>query len=161
MSSLVERAQRIRDTYVPGRTVLNPFMPDYEIRPGVYIHQTDQRGEDMDADEAIEAEARRSMDKRLSSMPVEQWIKTTLRVEGELAKNRFLVFIGRLVFPVPYEMLAKETGFLLENPDGSKIDPRDCNMLVPRDKKKEDEDEAAVYDRQIGEIIIVKRPSME
>ena len=124
-------------------------------------NQTDQNGDDQDADEAIEAETRRSVDKQSSSMPVEQWIKSTLRVQDEPAKDRFLVFIGRLVFPVPYEMLAKETGFLLENPDGTQIDPKDCNELKPRDKKKEDADEAAVYDRQIGEILIVKRPSME
>jgi hypothetical protein len=50
---------------------------------------------------------------------VQDWIKGTLTVHDDDKNNRFLVKIGRLTFPVPYDCLLAETKRMLIDPEGN------------------------------------------
>ena len=54
-----------------------------------------------------------------ASMSVQEWMRQTITVTDDAEHHRFLVKLGRLVFPVGYEQLCAETDRLL----GTEVGP--------------------------------------
>ena len=125
-----------------------------------YIPTTNQY-EDMDADEAIDLDLRRSAKPDSFTANVEAWLKTTLTVIDEPSQNRFIVKIGSLLFPVGYEQMTDETRHMLA--DGE--DKVHSVSLKPIDKKKEAADELAKQlakaREELKKPLVVKRSTIE
>ena len=107
----------------------------------------------------------------VASVTVQDFMRQTLRVTDEPMKNRFLIHIGRLTFPVGYDQLCAETDKLLttdptqHGSDSSEIFGSNMVMIAPQDKKKEIADEKAaalaVARAELAKPLQVKRAIIE
>ena len=133
--------------------------------PRDYITGTGQSQEMEDVDMDRERQ-RDEIVRGNASVSVEQWIKQSLTVADDTKNQRFLVKIGRLVFPIGYDQLATETNIMVGiDPAVKGADTTQVFVVESFDKEKEQAKKNAAIiaaaKEELGKPLSVKRATLE